>query len=174
MTNTNLTYRFTNPEAWDDGDGYWDYNFLTYCVETGDTVHTSGITGYVETTFPDREGKKEVFKDDAGIYAAILEYEASLQKPEQCYVLFDGRHEVKGQPDMPTPQGALFESFDFETKTGIKTDLWESIDRTQNINVVATGLTPATLQVVNEFRGCQLTFWHYNRETDTYWAQPMF
>ena len=105
------------------------------------------------------------------------------------YTLFNGRHE------MPANEGAICESFDFVSKTVVKTPLWDkAIYSDEEVTLYVTGLTPALTQFISEWVkhnakvACdsvvngrwvgesvifeaKLTLMHYDSASGQYWPQ---
>ena len=101
----------------------------------------------------------------------------------KTYTLFEGRHEL------PSNEGAIFSSFDFDTKKGVETPLyWEAMSASikGGIKLIVTGLTPALTQFLRSVKlsavnshdcneeddtSANVTLLHYDRETNSYWEQ---
>lgn len=103
------------------------------------------------------------------------------------YSLFSGRHEL------PENQGAICQAFDFDSKTVIKTELWDKALQDQSCRLYVTGLTPALTQFIAEYKErntmaysgisagypmgiCMcpsITLLHYDNATGAYWEQKV-
>lgn len=88
----------------------------------------------------------------------------------------------KGRHDIPDVSGYVFDSI--EDVTNVRAlerrafDVLESFGLWKGngeLRLYVTGLTVATCAVINicAINGVSLTLYHYDRETDTYFAQPM-
>jgi hypothetical protein len=86
----------------------------------------------------------------------------------KTYSLFSGRHEL------PENEGALFNSFDFVSFKGNKTELYnkakEELRNEKEVSLIVTGLTPALTEFLSETKNLKgkLFLLHFNAETKTY------
>jgi hypothetical protein len=91
-------------------------------------------------------------------------------KIENMYSLFEGRHEL------PFNKGAIFSSFSFDKREGVKTSLYNELLNEGGMLIV-TGLTPALTEFLSEFSNSvnfkknKLTLLHFDSNTKTYWEQ---
>lgn len=107
------------------------------------------------------------------------------------YCLFAGRHEL------PANEGAICDSFNFESFTVNKSQLWDVAVKSDDVRLYVTGLTPALTQFIKEWvkhhldhdhslstmsgkmggdgviRG-SLVLLHFNNQTSTYVEQRLF
>ena len=88
---------------------------------------------------------------------------------KRTFTLFEGRHEL------PTNEGALFSSFDFETKRGIKTPLFDEFVNSHTPKLIVTGLTPALIEVLSVLKEQEkwCTLLHFDSATGSYWEQDV-
>lgn len=103
------------------------------------------------------------------------------------YALFEGRHQL------PENEGAICQSFDFVSKSVVKTELWDKAIDDKECMLLVTGLTPALTQFISEYKSrntyaiigrspeypdgltdCPvITLLHFDSATNTYWQQDV-
>lgn len=92
-------------------------------------------------------------------------------KTTRKMALCEGRHEIPEAVD-----GAIFGNtiHPLDIK-GMRKTAAEKLNGVQVLDLYVTGLTVALVEVMNycHVNGVALTLWHFDRESGTYYAQPV-
>ena len=85
--------------------------------------------------------------------------------------LCEGRHPIPQATD-----GAIFgNTLNPLDVNGLEETAFQKLEGVKSLNLYVTGLTVALVAVLNVCRreGILVTLWHYNRDTNSYYPQPV-